>query len=97
MQWVSSTPRLRAKSAKSVSIAVNILGVVDQVDLVHHQDDVRHPQQGRDSQMPTVCSTTPLRASTSSTMTSAVEEPVTVFRVVHVPWASARMNYGPGS
>ena len=30
----------------------DILGVVHQVDLVHHQDDVRHPQQGRNSQVP---------------------------------------------
>ena len=44
-----------------------------------------------------VCSSTPLRASTSSTMTWAVEEPVTVLRVYCTcPGQSARMNLRAG-
>ncbi len=39
-----------------------------------------------------VCSTTPLRASTRITVSSAVEAPVTMSGVLHMAGVSARMN-----
>ena len=67
--------------------------VVDQVDLVHRQHQLRHAEQREHRGVPRVCSMTPLRASTSRITSCAVEAPETVLRVYCTcPGVSASTN-----
>ena len=74
----------RRNSASSLATRAE-LGVVpvDEVHLVDGQHDRRHAEQGGDGRAwRRVCSTTPWRASTSTTATSAADAPVTMLRGV---------------
>ena len=57
------------------------LGEIDQVDLVDRQHDMPDAEQRDDRGVTRVCSNSPLRASTSSTASSALDAPVAMLRV----------------
>ncbi len=72
----------------------DLLRPVDEVHLVDAQHDVRHLQQRGEEGVPPALLDEPLRASTSTSARSAVEAPVTMFRVYWMcPGVSAMMKF----